>query len=211
MNSGIAKQIREKWPIVFQNYIAKCNFSHPSGYVRPEVLLGDIQFVPLYEDYNKDIKHQQVINMFGQYGYGYEGGGAEMFLQKDKGSGQQTECGHRLFRWSGPDDGEQYAAGNHAEGEGGQQSVAIEAELLFLSLPDELHRIQFALKAVHEVITVLEVRGIAVEQLGQSVVFFHHLFMFCFKWSRPRESCFFTASSLQSTMRAISFIAYPFM
>ena len=146
-----------------------------------------------------------------QYGYGYEGGGAEMFLQKDKGSGQQTECGHRLFRWSCPDDGEQYAAGNHAEGEGGQQSVAIEAELLFLSLPDEFHRIQFALKAVHEVITVLEVRGIAVEQLGQSVVFFRHLFMFCFKWSRPRDSCFFTASSLQSTMRAISFIAYPFM
>ena len=73
MNSGIAKQIREKWPIVFQNYMAKCNFSHPSGYIRPEVLLGDIQFVPLYEDYNKDIKHQQVINMFGQYGYGYDG------------------------------------------------------------------------------------------------------------------------------------------
>ena len=146
-----------------------------------------------------------------QYGYGDEGGGAEMFLQKDKGSGQQAECGHRLFRWSVPDDGEQYAAGNHAEGEGGQQSVAIETELFFLSLPDELHRIQFALKAVHEVIFVLEVRGVVVEQLGQSVVFFHHLFMFCFKWSRPRESCFFTASSLQSTMRAISFIAYPFM
>ena len=73
MNSGIAKQIREKWPIVFQNYMAKCNFSHPSGYVRPEVLLGDIQFVPLYEDYYKDVKRQQVINMFGQYGYGYDG------------------------------------------------------------------------------------------------------------------------------------------
>ena len=73
MNSGIAKQIREKWPIVFQNYMAKCNFNHSSGYIRPEELLGDIQFVPLYEDYHKDIKRQQVINMFSQYGYGYDG------------------------------------------------------------------------------------------------------------------------------------------
>lgn len=73
MNSGVAKAIRDKWPIVYQNYMAKCNFCHPSGYVRPEVLLGDIQFVPLYEDYYKDTKRQQVINMFGQYGYGYDG------------------------------------------------------------------------------------------------------------------------------------------
>ena len=51
-----------------------------------------------------------------QYGNGNEGGGAEMFLQKDKGSGQQTECRYRLFRRSGPDDGEQYATGFPAAG-----------------------------------------------------------------------------------------------
>lgn len=73
MNSGIAKSIREKWPIVFQNYIAKCNFSDPSGYIRPENLLGDIQLVPLWENFEKEIKHQSVINMFSQYAYGYDG------------------------------------------------------------------------------------------------------------------------------------------
>ena len=73
MNSGIAKQIREKWPIVFQNYMAKCNFSHPSGYIRPELLLGDIQVVGLWEDYYATDFHQSVINMFSQEHYGYDG------------------------------------------------------------------------------------------------------------------------------------------
>ena len=73
MNSGIAKQIREKWPIVYQNYMAKCNFSHPSGYIRPELLLGDIQIVGLWDDYNETEFHQSVINMYSQLNYGYDG------------------------------------------------------------------------------------------------------------------------------------------
>ena len=32
MNSGIAKQIREKWPIVFQNYILIMYSKHGSRY-----------------------------------------------------------------------------------------------------------------------------------------------------------------------------------
>jgi len=31
MNSGIAKSIREKWPIVFQNYIEKCEAAEKSA------------------------------------------------------------------------------------------------------------------------------------------------------------------------------------
>ena len=73
MNSGIAKQIREKWPVVYQNYMAKCNFSHPSGYIRPELLLGDIQIVGLWDDYNETKFHQSVINMYSQLNYGYDG------------------------------------------------------------------------------------------------------------------------------------------
>lgn len=73
MNSGIAKQIREKWPIVYQNYMAKCNFSHPSGYIHPELLLGDIQIVGLWDDYNETKFHQSVINMYSQLNYGYDG------------------------------------------------------------------------------------------------------------------------------------------
>lgn len=72
MNSGIAKQIREKWPIVYQNYMAKCNFSHPSGYIRPELLLGDIQIVGLWENFYETDFHQSVINMFAQQHYGYD-------------------------------------------------------------------------------------------------------------------------------------------
>ena len=128
-----------------------------------------------------------------QYGYGYEGGGAEMFLQKDKGSGQQTECGHRLFRWSGPDDGEQYAAGNHAEGEGGQQSVAIEAELFFLSLPDELHRIQTFGERCHERVVVVEMGLLGEEEFLEGFIFVHN-FSLSFSWVRPRERCRLTAS-----------------
>ena len=73
MNSGISKQIREKWPIIYQNYMAKCNFSHPSGYIRPELLLGDIQIVGLWDDYNETKFHQSVINMYSQLNYGYDG------------------------------------------------------------------------------------------------------------------------------------------
>lgn len=73
MNSGIAKQIREKWPVVYQNYMTKCNFSHPSGYIRPELLLGDIQIVGLWDDYNETKFHQSVINMYSQLNYGYDG------------------------------------------------------------------------------------------------------------------------------------------
>lgn len=73
MNSGIARQIREKWPVVYQNYMAKCNFSHPSGYIRPELLLGDIQIVGLWNDYNETKFHQSVINMYSQLNYGYDG------------------------------------------------------------------------------------------------------------------------------------------
>lgn len=73
MNSGIAKQIREKWPVVYQNYMAKCNFNHPNGYIRPELLLGDIQIVGLWDDYNETKFHQSVINMYSQLNYGYDG------------------------------------------------------------------------------------------------------------------------------------------
>ena len=69
MNSGIAKQIREKWPIVYKNYIEKYNILNGvSG-----ALLGDIQIVGLWEDYYATDFHQSVINMFSQEHYGYDG------------------------------------------------------------------------------------------------------------------------------------------
>lgn len=76
MGSGIAKQIRDKWPIVYDKYIAK--FKEMEQKIiemcgcwerqmdTSEVLLGDVQFV--YVDENKII-----VNMFSQQYYGYDG------------------------------------------------------------------------------------------------------------------------------------------
>ncbi len=45
MNSGVAKAIRTEYPIVYENYIKKYDETD-----RKELLLGDIQIVPLYDD-----------------------------------------------------------------------------------------------------------------------------------------------------------------
>ena len=69
MNSGIAKQIREKWPVVYSNYMEKYKILNGvSG-----ALLGDIQIVGLWEDFYATDFHQSVINMFSQEYYGYNG------------------------------------------------------------------------------------------------------------------------------------------
>ena len=70
MNSGIARQIREKWPIVYTNYMEKYN--SVKG-VSSTLLLGDIQITGLWEDYNATDFHQSVINLFAQSNYGYDG------------------------------------------------------------------------------------------------------------------------------------------
>ena len=70
MGSGIAKQIRETYPQVYENYVIKCKAMAEFG---THSMLGNIQLVPLYEDFYKDIKHQQVCNMFAQNSFGYDG------------------------------------------------------------------------------------------------------------------------------------------
>ena len=82
MNSGIAKQIREKWPVVYQNYKAKYEASKQAwldlygGYEDApgpdEMLLGNIQIVGLWENFYETDFHQSVINMFAQQHYGYD-------------------------------------------------------------------------------------------------------------------------------------------
>lgn len=58
MNSGVAKAIREKWPIVFEKYRMFCN----TGTQR----LGDCLPAKINDN-------QKVINMFSQDKYGYDG------------------------------------------------------------------------------------------------------------------------------------------
>lgn len=62
MNSGVAKAIREKWPVVYENYRIKyeeCVWCKRSP-------LGDIQIVLV--DTN-----QTVVNLFSQENFGYDG------------------------------------------------------------------------------------------------------------------------------------------
>ena len=66
MNSGIAKSIREKWPIVCREYLMKYFNS------LPKLLLGDIQLVNINTP-GADERAQFVINMFSQEHYGYDG------------------------------------------------------------------------------------------------------------------------------------------
>ena len=66
MNSGIAKQIREKWPWVFSSYAIYCG--RHSG-IRSE-MLGTIWGVRIDHDNRNP---QWVINMFSQEDYGYNG------------------------------------------------------------------------------------------------------------------------------------------
>ena len=60
MSSGIALQIRNKWPKVYDQYISL--FMNTSS----NKLLGEVQFIK--------VKHDKwVANLFGQYYYGYSG------------------------------------------------------------------------------------------------------------------------------------------
>ena len=60
MNSGIAKAIKEKWPIVFDEY----KKFHSA--LTTEVLLGTTQFVKIGTD-------KYIANLFAQERYGYNG------------------------------------------------------------------------------------------------------------------------------------------
>lgn len=74
MGSGIAKQIRERWPVVYTSYMAAYKqredevFRGHYGNTLDvsETLLGYLQQVPISDK-------QTVINMFAQQWYGYDG------------------------------------------------------------------------------------------------------------------------------------------
>ena len=73
MNSGVAKAIREKWPVVFEEYQKAYNFAEDCSIndkscqsTIADYLLGESQFVNINDS-------QQVVNMFAQNGYGYDG------------------------------------------------------------------------------------------------------------------------------------------
>lgn len=63
MGSGVAKQVREKYPVVFEYYKSWCDdLSLKPG------LLGQIQTV-----YTDDAGKQAIVNLFAQDKFGYDG------------------------------------------------------------------------------------------------------------------------------------------
>lgn len=66
MNSGIAKQIRDRYPIVFEQYKCFCDFAYENSY-NPK-LLGQAQVVHT-ENENGLI----IVNLFSQDKFGYDG------------------------------------------------------------------------------------------------------------------------------------------
>lgn len=62
MGSGVAKQVRERFPIVYKEYMSLCD-----SYKDKDKLLGVVQYVDIGDG-------RTVANMFAQLDYGYDGG-----------------------------------------------------------------------------------------------------------------------------------------
>lgn len=65
MGSGVAKQVRERCPVVYEHYKRWCDVM-PKDY-----LLGQAQFVKTQEEHHTSFKG--IVNLFAQYNYGYDG------------------------------------------------------------------------------------------------------------------------------------------
>lgn len=65
MNSGIAKSIREKWPIVYDTYIKAFVRFQEEEHLKLSDLLGCIDIIA--------VDNKSVINMYSQLNYGYDG------------------------------------------------------------------------------------------------------------------------------------------
>lgn len=72
MNSGIAKQIRERWPEVYAFYRDRWEKTYHAGQAgglyATDIMLGSIDIVALHDNTGR-----QVINMYSQARYGYDG------------------------------------------------------------------------------------------------------------------------------------------
>lgn len=66
MGSGIARQIRERWPEVYDHYVRVYRWHRKRGF-EPNVMLGSIDIVPIIGT------EQAVINMYSQDNCGYDG------------------------------------------------------------------------------------------------------------------------------------------
>ena len=94
MNSGVAKAIRGKWPVVFEQYEELCDswhawadahFDKEPANRAAEAMLGMVQLVQVSET-------QTIINLFGQGSYGYDGRRYTSYDAFWKGLGEIRKC-----------------------------------------------------------------------------------------------------------------------
>ena len=90
------------------------------------------------------------------------------------------------------DDGDD--ATDDAHDKGRHQRHLVAANRGRLMLFDVLDGIQTLVERGHKSLAIVEMRFLGEEKILYGFVFVHS-FSFSFSWSRPRESCFFTASS----------------
>lgn len=65
MGSGIAKQVRDKYPLVYREYKKWCDI------YSPKALLGTSQFINTSKEYGTQFVG--IFNLFGQEKFGYDG------------------------------------------------------------------------------------------------------------------------------------------
>lgn len=68
MGSGIAKQIRERWPEVYNAYVKKHAHYDKIG-IPTEDMLGDVEAIYI----DDGVQERYVVNMYSQHSYGYDG------------------------------------------------------------------------------------------------------------------------------------------
>ena len=97
---------------------------------------------------------------------------------------------------------------DYPHGKSNHHGVFVETKVCLLILAKIFYGIEFLGQACHKLILVVKLRTLGEEEFLKCFVF-HHNFNLVFSLSRPRESCFFTASSLVSVIWEISLTECP--
>ena len=116
-------------------------------------------------------------------------------------NGEQGHVG-----WHGENKCHSDGPADYAYDKSNDHSHLITPDGSFLVPTDELHSIEPLGEGSHEVGVVVEMWFLGEEKFLKCFVFAHNISL-ALSLSRPRESCFFTASSEVSVMVAISLIS----
>lgn len=109
-----------------------------------------------------------------------------------------------LFGWHGEHNGYDASSQNNSKHEGCEHGIAVASETGFFVLLQILNGVEAFLESGNECVAIVK-GGSGCEEEFLKCFIFLHTFNIVLRLSLPRESCFFTASMVQSVMSAISF------